>query len=214
MSVAYGAAKAIVGGAVRSAYTVRGQGLHNIPGAGPAVLAANHLSALDSLFVPLVVPRRVTYLAKAEYWDSWHTRWVMKLTGQIPVQRDGGRLAAAAFGTAVDVLHRGGLLGIYPEGTRSPDGRLYRGKMGLARLAVEAGCAVIPVGLTGTRAIMPKGRRVPRVTGEVTVRFGSPMWAPRNARPRQLRAFVDAVMDAIAAMTGQVSAGGRSLVAV
>src|SRR5206468_906550 len=106
-------------------------GLSNVPVAGPGIVAANHISFLDSLFIPLVIPRRVTYLAKAEYWDSWKTRWFFNLVGQIPVHRQNAEKAQAALEAGMRVLSHEGLLGIYPEGTRSPDGRLYKGKTGV-----------------------------------------------------------------------------------
>jgi 1-acyl-sn-glycerol-3-phosphate acyltransferase len=153
-----------------------------------------------------VIPRRVTYLAKAEYWDSWKTRWFFDLVGQIPVKRQNAEKAQEALESGLRVLGSDGLLGIYPEGTRSPDGCLYRGKTGVARMAVQAGSPVIPVGLVGTREIMAKEAKLPRMRGAVTVRFGEPMRISRaevEADPLALRSFVDGVMYEICRLSGQ-----------
>jgi 1-acyl-sn-glycerol-3-phosphate acyltransferase len=191
---------------MRRLYQVRVEGLENLPAQGAAIVAANHISFVDSLFIPLVLPRRVTYLAKAEYWDSWKTRWFFETVGQIPVRRHDSEKAQAALDAGLRVLNEGGLLGIYPEGTRSPDGRLYRGKTGVARMAVHAGCPVIPVGLVGTREIMPKEAKLPRRRGVVHVRFGRPMSVTQeqvDADPLTLRSFTDALMFQIMRLTGQ-----------
>jgi 1-acyl-sn-glycerol-3-phosphate acyltransferase len=203
---AYRAIKAAVGGVMNRAYRINVEGLENVPRSGSGVVAANHISFLDSFFIPLVIPRRVTYLAKAEYWDSWKTRWFFDLVGQIPVRRHDSAKAQAALESGMRVLSRQGLLGIYPEGTRSPDGRLYRGKTGCARMAVEAGAPVVPVGLIGTREIMPKDAKLPRARGEVTVRFGKPMQLSQTEvenDPLALRGFVDALMYEIRNLSGQ-----------
>jgi 1-acyl-sn-glycerol-3-phosphate acyltransferase len=203
---AYRVIKAGLGAAMRRAYRISVEGLHNVPSDGPGIIAANHISFLDSLFIPLVIPRRVTYLAKAEYWDSWKTRWFFDLVGQIPVRRDDSAKALAALEAGSRVLKRGGLLGIYPEGTRSPDGCLYRGRTGVARMAAECDVPVIPAGLVGTREIMPKDARFPRLRGEVTLRFGAPLRISKDeiaGDPMALRVFVDGVMYAIRELSGQ-----------
>ena len=189
--------------ALRAAANVRVAGLHHVPATGPAILAANHVSVLDSLYVPLVVPRRITYLAKAEYWDSWRTRWILDAAGHIPVRR--GRVASArdALDNAGQLLRSGGLLGVYPEGTRSPDGRLHRGKTGVAVLAARSGCPVVPIGIAGTAALVPKGTKLPRRRGHVVVRFGAPLWIEPRAGSHQRRRFLDALMTEIAALSGQ-----------
>src|SRR5947207_14915170 len=134
----------VLGPLIRLLYRPKARGLEDIPGEGPVILAANHVSFMDSLFVPLLVKRRVVYLGKADYFDSAKTRWFFKFTNVIPVRREGGTAGEAAIRAGVKALKEGQVVGIYPEGTRSPDGRLYRGKTGVARMAVEAGCPVIP----------------------------------------------------------------------
>ena len=206
--VAYRAVKLTLGGLMRGLYKVRVEGLENVPGSGNGIVAANHISFLDSLFIPLAVPRRVTYLAKAEYWDSWKTKWFFQMLGQIPVRRDDSAKAQAALEAGMRVLSRGGLLGIYPEGTRSPDGRLYRGKTGVGRMAAEAGAPVIPVGLVGTREIMSKDAKLPKATGSVAVRFGKPIRIDANeGDPMACRSFVDALMFEIKMLSGQEYVG-------
>lgn len=150
-------------------------GREHIPKHGPAVLAANHQSFCDSFFLPLVLRRRVTYVAKAEYFDDWKTSWFFRAAGQIPMNRGGGDKSQRALDTAKEVLQGGSLLGIYPEGTRSPDVCLHRGHTGVARLAIGCGVPIIPVGIVGTRAIQPPGRRLMRPFHPVTVRFGPPV---------------------------------------
>src|ERR687893_654669 len=144
----YWVIKAILKPLLKALYRIRVEGLENVPKKGPAIIAANHLSFLDSFFIPLVVQKRkVTYLAKADYFKSWKTSWFFNMVGQIPTEREGGAKSEQALNAALTVLREGKLLGIYPEGTRSPDGRLYRGRTGVARLALQAGVPVIPTGL-------------------------------------------------------------------
>lgn len=208
--VAYQGIKAALGTVMKGAYDLSVTGVENVPRTGPAILAANHISFIDSLLIPLAVPRRVTYLAKAEYWESWKTRWFFDVVGQIPVQRRDSEKAQAALEAAMRVLGVGGLLGIYPEGTRSPDGRLYRGKTGVARMAATCGCPVVPVGLRGTREIMPKEAKVPKLSGDASVTFGEPMHlsqAEVDADPMACRSFTDELMFRIMRMTGQEYVG-------
>jgi 1-acyl-sn-glycerol-3-phosphate acyltransferase len=200
---AYRAIKAVLGGVMNKAYRITVEGLENVPVVGNGIIAANHISFVDSLFIPLAIPRRVTYLAKAEYWDSWKTKWFFELVGQIPVRRGDSKKAQAALESGMTVLGRSGLLGIYPEGTRSPDGCLYRGKTGVARMAAEANAPVIPVGLVGTREIMPKDRKMPHARGDVTIRFGKPRKVEASDDPLALRAFVDELMFDIRELSGQ-----------
>jgi 1-acyl-sn-glycerol-3-phosphate acyltransferase len=161
------------------------QGLHHVPATGPVILACNHLSFSDSIFTPLIVKRRVTFVAKAEYFTGkgikgWLMRQFFSGTGTIPVDRSGGRAAQAALDTLLRVLREGGVAGIYPEGTRSPDGRLYRGKTGVARLALESGAVVVPVALLNTDEIQPTGTLIPAVK-RVRIRIGEPLDFSRYA---------------------------------
>ena len=155
------------------------EGLEYVPQSGPAILASNHLAVMDSFYLPLVVRRRITFLAKSEYFTGkgfkgWCSRWFFTAVGQVPIDRSSADAAQAALDTAQRVLGEGKLLGMYPEGTRSPDGRLYKGKTGLARLALETGVPVIPVAMIGTNKVNPPGTSMLRF-GKVTVRFGKPM---------------------------------------
>jgi 1-acyl-sn-glycerol-3-phosphate acyltransferase len=155
------------------------EGLEHVPDEGPAIIASNHLSFSDSIFMPLVVKRKVTFVAKAEYFTGrglkgFLVRMFFVGTGTIPVDRSGGRAAQAALDTGLRILREGKLFGIYPEGTRSPDGRLYRGKTGVARLALESGAPVIPVVMLNADEIQPPGKIIPKVK-RVRIRFGAPM---------------------------------------
>jgi 1-acyl-sn-glycerol-3-phosphate acyltransferase len=155
------------------------KGLDNLPTEGPAVLASNHLSFSDSIFMPLMVPRPVVFLAKSEYFTGRGikgrlTAIFFKVTNQLPMDRSGGAASANSLDTGIDVLRNGGLLGIYPEGTRSPDGRLYRGKVGVAKLVLTANVPVIPVAMIGTDKVQPIGRRIPNIR-RLGVIFGEPM---------------------------------------
>ena len=154
-------------------------GRRNIPTEGAAILASNHLSFADSVFLPLMIDRRMAFLAKSDYFTGkgikgWATRMFMKGTGQIAIDRTGGKASEASLNTGLQVLGRGDLLGIYPEGTRSPDGKLYRGRTGIARMALEAHVPVVPVVMVDTDAVMPIGRTIPRV-GRVGMVIGEPL---------------------------------------
>ena len=191
-------------------YSIKAEGRENVPKKGPAIIAANHLSFLDSFFIPLVVQRRkVTYLAKADYFKSWKTSWFFKMVGQIPTEREGGKKSEHALNAALEVLEQGNLLGIYPEGTRSPDGRLYRGRTGVARLALTAGVPVIPTGLVGTTEVMPKDAKLPRFTGRlpVRVRFGKPLdfsrFKDRERDRFALRSITDEIQYEVMQLSGQ-----------
>jgi 1-acyl-sn-glycerol-3-phosphate acyltransferase len=161
------------------------EGRDNVPDDGPAIIASNHLSFSDSIFMPLMVRRKVTFVAKAEYFTGRGLKgWLIKMffvgTGTIPVDRSGGRAAQAALDTQLRVLRAGQIAGIYPEGTRSPDGRLYRGKTGVARLALESGAPVIPVVMLNADEIQPPGKVIPRIK-RVKIRFGAPLDFARYA---------------------------------
>jgi 1-acyl-sn-glycerol-3-phosphate acyltransferase len=155
------------------------EGEENIPPEGAAIFASNHLSFSDSIFLPLVVPRRVTFLAKSDYFTGRGfkgraTAAFFRGAGQLSVDRSGGGAGKAALNSGLKVLRRGELLGIYPEGTRSPDGRLYRGRTGVARMALEAGCPVLPVAMIGTDKAQPSGKKVPKIM-RIGVRIGKPL---------------------------------------
>ena len=155
------------------------EGLHNIPKDRPAILASNHLSFSDSVFIILVTPRHITFLAKSDYFTGrgikgWFTKKFFTGIGQVPIDRSGGRASQAALLTGAGVLERGDLLGIYPEGTRSPDGTLFRGRTGVARMALESRVPVIPVAMINTFEIQPSGTIWPRLS-RVGVRIGPPM---------------------------------------
>jgi 1-acyl-sn-glycerol-3-phosphate acyltransferase len=198
--------KPLVKAAAHAAFRVRVDGFDHLPRAGPAIVAANHVSLLDAPMIFLISGRRVTFLAKAEYWEQPFKRfWLGTLAGQIPVER-GTDTAAAALDEGLRVLELGGLIGIHPEGTRSPDGRMYRPKTGVARLAAASGAPVVPVGVVGTLEVLPKGRSVPRFGRTITFTFGEPLRFPPGADatdPDVLHAFADDVMARIATMTGQ-----------
>jgi 1-acyl-sn-glycerol-3-phosphate acyltransferase len=182
------------------------EGLEHVPERAPAILASNHLSFLDSIVVPMNVPRPVYFLGKADYWDSWRTRWFFEGTGVVPIKREGEGAGDAALATGVEILKRGDLLGIYPEGTRSPDGRLYRGKTGPVRMALEAGVCIIPIGLSGTDQAMPTGSYLPK-REQVTIRFGAPLdlsrYRERRDDPFVLRSATDELMFEIMLLSGQ-----------
>jgi 1-acyl-sn-glycerol-3-phosphate acyltransferase len=157
----------------------RVEGLEYVPRSGPTILASNHLAVADSFYLSLVVPRRITFLAKREYFTGtglkgWFIRWFYSTTGQVPIDRSDADAAQAGLTTAERLLSQGKLLGMYPEGTRSPDGRLYKGKTGLARLTLHTGVPVIPVAMIGTDTVNPPGKKWWRF-GRVTIRFGKPM---------------------------------------
>ena len=188
---------------------VRGE--ENVPGTSGAILASNHLSFSDSIFLPLVIKRRVTFLAKADYFTGRGikgrlTAGFFKGVGQLPVDRSGGHASEAALQTGLKVLRRGDLLGIYPEGTRSPDGRLYRGKTGVARLALEAGVPVIPVAMIGTDKVQPIGRRMPRIR-RVGIVVGEPLDFSRYDGMEDdrfvLRSITDEIMYTLMELSGQ-----------
>lgn len=181
------------------------EGLEHVPTTGPAILCSNHVSVFDPVVVAVLVPRPVFYLGKSEYFGPrW--RWFFVRLGVMPVARRGGAAGESSLERGRQVLDAGALLGIYPEGTRSPDGRLYRGKTGTARLAIRTGAPVVPIGVVGTREVMPPSSLVPR-PGHVEVRFGAPLdfshLRGRDNDHRALREATDRLMSAIGELTGQ-----------
>ena len=193
--------------------TVRGR--ENVPSTGPFIIASNHLSFIDSMAIPLMAPRRVGYLAKAEYFTTpgvkgWLTKTLFTALGALPVERQTHRAAQEALDTAMTVLKAGGGFGVYPEGTRSKDGRLARGKTGVAWLALTADCPVVPVGITGTDRIQPIGARYWR-PHRFSVTFGEPLTFPEHrgqaGKGKARREVTDRIMEAVAELTGQEKAG-------
>ena len=190
------------------AFRPKVRGLRNVPAKGPLIIASNHLSFSDSIFMPMVVPRKVTFLAKSEYFTSPGPKGLLKkLTfialGQVPVDRSGGRRSEAALITGLKVLSDGACLGIYPEGTRSPDGRLYKARTGIARLAIESGAPVVPVAMFDTDKIQPTGQVVPNVK-RVGMSFGEPMYFEGDPTDLEhIRNVADTIMKAIGELSGQ-----------
>ncbi|MFF8367951.1 lysophospholipid acyltransferase family protein [Streptomyces lydicus] len=202
-----------IGGSLKLAFRPWVEGIENIPAEGPAILASNHLSFSDSFFLPAVLDRKVTFIAKAEYFTSPGVKGKLtaaffKGVGQLPVDRSGGRGAGeAAIKSGIEVLERGELFGIYPEGTRSPDGRLYRGKPGgLARVALATGAPVIPVAMIDTEKVQPPGKIVPKMI-RPGIRIGNPLDFTRYQGMEGdrfiLRSVTDEVMYEIMKLSGQ-----------
>ena len=191
------------------------RGKENVPASGPFIIASNHLSFIDSMAIPLMSPRRVGYLAKAEYFTTpgfrgWLTKTLFTALGALPVERGTHRAAQEALDTAMTVLKAGGGFGVYPEGTRSKDGRLARGKTGVAWLALTADCPVVPVGITGTDRIQPIGARYWR-PHRFSVTFGEPLTFPEHrgqaGKGKARREVTDRIMERVAELTGQEKAG-------
>ncbi len=182
-------------------------GYERIPTDGPAILCPNHISFLDSAFLMLTVPRRISFVGKAEYMDSWKTKYLFPALGMIPIDRSGGAASSSALDAAEQVLRRGELFGIFPEGTRSRDGSLYKGHTGAARLALKVGCPILPVGIVGTDKIQPPDAKMPKLRKACTITIGHPV-RPERYRGRDdrllLRQIIDEVMYEIREMTGQV----------
>ena len=205
--VAYWVLKVVLTPILRFFFRVRVEGIEHIPDEGPAILASNHVSFSDSIFLPMVLRRRVTFVAKAEYFEKRKTAWFFRAVGQIPIKREGGSASQRALQSATEVLEGGGLFGIYPEGTRSPDGRLYKGHTGVARLALQSGAPVLAVAMVGTREAQPIGQVMPKLFMPITIRISRPMRFDRYAGghddPRALRSSTDEVMFELRALSGQ-----------
>ncbi|MEU5158018.1 lysophospholipid acyltransferase family protein [Streptomyces sp. NPDC020875] len=203
--------KAVLGPFLRLMFRPRVEGADNIPGSGPVILAGNHLTFIDSMVLPLVCSRPVYFIGKDEYVTGKGVKgrlmaWFFTGVGMVPVDRDGANGGVAALNTGRRLLEQGKIFGIYPEGTRSPDGRLYRGRPGIARLTLMTGAPVVPFAIIGTDKLQPGGAGLPR-PGRVTVRFGSAMEFSRYEgmdRDRYvLRAVTDSVMAEVMALSGQ-----------
>ncbi|MEO8889213.1 MAG: lysophospholipid acyltransferase family protein [Jatrophihabitantaceae bacterium] len=197
--------------ALRAVYRPLVTGLENVPRRGPVIVAANHVSFSDEFFTPLAARRQIYYLAKAEYFDSPGVRGRAMSAfftglGHVPVDRDSTRAAAASIDTCVELLQAGQAFGIYPEGTRSADGRLYKFRTGVARVALRSGAPIVPVGLVGTRAVQPPGERRWH-KAPVEVHFGPPLYfgdrAEQERSSKVLREITDTVRAAVQALSGQ-----------
>lgn len=187
------------------------RGIENIPSTGPVILASNHLSFSDSIFLPLQSRRPVVFLAKSEYFTGKGlkgalTRWFFKSTGQLPIDRSGGKASEASLNTGLKVLSQGQVLGIYPEGTRSPDGRLYRGRTGIARMVLESKVPIIPVAMIDTEKVQPIGKRLPRIR-RIGIVVGTPLDFSRfdgmEGDRIVLRAVTDEIMYELRKLSGQ-----------
>ncbi|TAM92194.1 MAG: 1-acyl-sn-glycerol-3-phosphate acyltransferase [Jatrophihabitans sp.] len=203
---------ALIGPLLRGLWRPWTEGLENIPDSGPAIIASNHLAFCDSFFMPVMIKRKVTFLAKSEYFTTPGIKGLLSRmffagVGQVPIDRSDPDASRAALTTGVRVLRGGNLLGIYPEGTRSPDGRLYRGKTGVARMALEAGVPVIPCAMINTETIQPPGRRIPRLRPRPGIRFGKPLDFSRYegmAGDRFVeRSVTDEIMYELMSLSGQ-----------
>jgi 1-acyl-sn-glycerol-3-phosphate acyltransferase len=200
--------KTVLTPVLRFFYRVRVKGLGHVPETGPAILASNHLSFCDSIFLPLVLRRRITFGAKAEYFENPRTAWIFRALGQIPVNREGGLGAQRALDSAKDVLDAGGLFGIYPEGSRSRDGRLHRGRTGVARLAMDCRVPVLAVGMIGTAELQPVGRTLPRVFKPVEINISQPVSLDDRSLDKRSsslarRQVTDDIMLAVGRQSGQ-----------
>ncbi|HUR51062.1 MAG TPA: lysophospholipid acyltransferase family protein [Mycobacteriales bacterium] len=207
----YWVVKGILTPILRTLFRPWVEGGENVPAEGAAILASNHLSFSDSIFLPLVVPRRITFLAKADYFTGTGVKGKLSKAffagvGQVPIDRSGGAASERALLTGKRILADGNLLGLYPEGTRSPDGRLYRGKTGVARMAIEAGVPVIPVAMVNTDVVQPTGKVIPRL-GRVGVKVGKPLDFSRYAGMEGdrfvLRSVTDEIMYELMLLSGQ-----------
>ncbi|MDT5026853.1 MAG: 1-acyl-sn-glycerol-3-phosphate acyltransferase [Micromonosporaceae bacterium] len=213
MPLLYTIGQYTVAPAVRLAFRPRVEGLENVPAKGGAVLAGNHLSVADEYIMGSVVPRHIAFWAKAEYFNGtglsgFAVKTLMRGLGAIEVNREGGRAALTALDAAIPALRGGELVGVYPEGTRSPDGRLYRGRTGAVRLALLAEVPIIPIGVIGTERVQPIGRKIPKLGAKVTIRFGKPMdFTGATMDSTTLRAITDELMATIQGLTGQQYVG-------
>jgi 1-acyl-sn-glycerol-3-phosphate acyltransferase len=189
----------------RRLFRLRIEGYEHVPAAGPAIIAANHLSFFDSVALTVAITRPLRFVGKAEYLDSWKTRRLLPALGMIPVDRDNARRAYGALKVAADVLEADELFAVYPEGTRSTDGGLRDGHNGVGHLSVTTGASIIPTGIVGTDRIQPRGARWPRPFRSAVVRFGSPINPDGyvGSRRDRRRSITRDVMSAIGQLSGQ-----------
>ncbi|MBL3700094.1 lysophospholipid acyltransferase family protein [Leucobacter luti] len=201
----------IIGPFLKTLYRPWVEGAENIPATGPVILVGNHLSVVDSFFLPVMIDRRVYFLAKSDYFTGkglkgWIVKTFMTAVGQLPIDRSGGKASEASLNTALGVLDQGEVLGIYPEGTRSPDARLYRGRTGVARMVLESGATVVPVVMIDTEKAMPIGAKIPKIRRIGTV-VGKPLdftrFAGMSADRFVLRSVTDEIMLEIQKLSGQ-----------
>lgn len=201
----------IAGPILRTVFRPWVTGEENIPRKGAVILASNHLSFIDSVFLPLVIERRVTFLAKSDYYTTrgikgWAIKNFLKAAGMLPIDRSGGKASEASLRTGLSVIRRGEVLGIYPEGTRSPDGKLYRGRTGVARMVLEGGVRVVPVAMIDTEKVMPIGRRLPKVR-RIGIVIGEPLDFSRFEGMESdrfiLRSITDEIMYEISHLSDQ-----------
>lgn len=200
-------ARRLLGPVARRLWTIDTNGYERLPIDGPAILCPNHISFLDSAFLMLTVPRNISFVGKAEYMESWKTKFLFPVMGMIPIDRGGGSKSQAALDVAQNVLQRGELFGIFPEGTRSRNGQLHKGRTGAARLALEVGAPIFPVGIVGTDTIQPPDAKAPKPFKRCAITIGRPVRPDRYLdmpeRHRALRSMMDEVMFEIRELTGQ-----------
>lgn len=201
----------IIGPFLKMLYRPWVEGAENIPETGPVIIVGNHLSVVDSFFLPIMIDRRIYFLAKSDYFTGkglkgWAVKTFMTAVGQLPIDRSGGKASEASLNTALGVLDRGEVLGIYPEGTRSPDARLYRGRTGVARMVLESGATVVPAVMIDTEKAMPIGAKIPKIRRIGTV-IGKPLdftrFAGMSADRFVLRSVTDEIMLEIQRLSGQ-----------
>ncbi|MFL2001890.1 MULTISPECIES: lysophospholipid acyltransferase family protein [unclassified Microbacterium] len=210
MGATYALGRFVLAPLARLVYRPRVEGRANVPRTGPVIFASNHLSFIDSIAIPVAAPRPVHFMAKSSYFDRWASRQFFTAIGAIAVQRGAGQAALDALDQQRKILDDGRAVALYPEGTRSLDGRLYKGRTGVAFLALQTGAPVVPVGLIGTDVVMPVGARMPSVSERITVRFGEPLDLSRHGAAtsgRARRGATDEIMAAIHALSGQELAG-------
>lgn len=206
MGATYVLGRTLIAPLARAIYRPRVEGRDNVPRTGPVIFASNHLSFIDSIAIPVAAPRPVHFMAKAAYFEKWASRQFFTAIGAIPVERGAGQKALDALDQQRAFLDDGRAVALYPEGTRSLDGRLYKGRTGVAFLALQTGAPVVPVGLIGTDEVMPVGAKFPSTTPRITVRFGTPLdLSPHGPATsgRARRGATDEIMAAIHALSGQ-----------